>query len=201
MSTRSYLGWLVGAALMGCGDEASLSSPSDWSFERWCEGSLCDWDTEGTVVPADTWHSEDLAVSFGSPESRVSQLLPEGTTRCFLFDTIVDVEPQARLTLQLDFNDDGTVDFEQLLAGASWKTVRVAVPAPISYENVRFIVVKKASGRAVLAQLRAEPLAECGGEPTRLRDGSTCSGDEVCEVNHHCVDGRCSSLPASSRAE
>ena len=174
---------------------------NDWSFENWCEGSLCEWTSQGGVRKADTWHSEDLAVAFLTPGSSVSQLLNSNAAHCFLFDTITDVQPQAQLTLLLDFNDDGTPDFEQQLAGVNWKSVLIVVPAPVEYQNVRFTVVKKGEGRAVLAQLRAVSRGDCGGEPTRLRDGSTCSADDVCEANHRCLAGRCSSLPAVSRPE
>jgi len=151
----------VALAACGSADDALVANPS---FDRWCTGmSLCDWTMTEGVVKAHTWHEDDLAVSFELAGSEISQRIEHSSTPCYLFDTIADVDTLARLTLYIDFDDDGIAEFQQQLPEVGWKSVTYAYPAPEGYQSVRFIVRKEGAGRAVLAQFRVEGRGPCPG--------------------------------------
>src|SRR4051812_606928 len=99
---------LLGSLLAGC-ETNLIDNPS---FDRWCGEDLCDWTTEaGKIERVGSWHKKDYAVSFLEPDTRISQLstdtVPNG---CIRFEMIADVDPLARLTLEIDYQDDGKVD-------------------------------------------------------------------------------------------
>lgn len=198
LKTGALLALLTASGLSACAN----SGPQNAGFDCWHEGTLCDWSTdEGSIGPTATWHPEDLAVSFLTTNSQISQRIEASPEHaCFAVDTIADVVPEARLSLKLDFNDDETVDYEQQFADVGWKSVTLVIKAPASYESVRFIVRKEGEGRAALALLRVEGLSDCAGEPTRLRDGSSCTLDELC-LSGHCRAGHCARLASEPGTE
>jgi hypothetical protein len=186
--------------LCACAAGSDDDLVEDWSFNAWCGPDLCDWTTEQAGIErAYSWHRKDAAVSFVDKDARISQLLPRAAERCFLFDTIADLDPRANLTLLLDFNADGTADLYHQLAAVSWTRVPIVIPTPAAYENVRFILQKEGIGRAVLAQLRVVSTDDCDPTPLKLKDGSRCTLDEVCGSGR-CAGGTCSSLPTPQGA-
>lgn len=194
MSTRCWLFALACMWLGACADAANDSyTPLNPSFDQWCDQHLCDWETrQGAIAQVGTWHSKDLAVSLEQTPTEISQLLEhkQEESVCLLFDTIADAAPEARLSLVLDFNDDGVPDFEQQFAGLRWKSVAFPVRTPIAYQSLRLSVIKQGTGRAVLAQMRVIEQASCSGAPLRLRAGSRCDRNEVCS-SARCELGLC----------
>jgi hypothetical protein len=179
--------------LAACAESADLSSNS--SFDRWCEGGPCAWQTDdGWVKAVGTWHPKDLGVSFEATPSQISQFQPKSSFRCFLVDMVADVEAKARLVLRLDFNDDGVIDFEQQVPDVRWKTWPFVVRAPLDYQGLRFIVRKQGPGRAVLAQLRVVPESGCAGDRIQFQDGSSCRTHAVCQSGL-CAEGHCQRCP------
>lgn len=184
---------------------ACAADPDDlienWSFDAWCGADLCDWTTEQAGIErTHSWHRKDAAVSFVATGARISQLLPRAPERCFLFDTMADVDPRSNLKLLLDFNADGVADSEHHLAAVSWTRVPIIIATPVEYENVRFILQKQGVGRAVLAQLRAVPTDDCDPTPLKLEDHSRCTLDAVCGSGR-CAEGTCAPLPTPLGAQ
>jgi hypothetical protein len=176
------------------------SFPSNPSFDEWCDQHLCEWETrQGAIAQVATWHQKDLAVSFEETPTEISQLLEhkqEGSL-CFLFDTIADAAPGAEMSVVLDFNDDGFADLEQRISTLRWKSVPFPVRTPVAYDGLRLSIVKKGTGRAVLAQMRVAVQPECSGSPLTLGAGSRCSRNEVC-TSGRCEQQHCSAPSGSS---
>lgn len=195
MSTKYLLPFcaLLGASLLACGDAADDAPFSNGTFDNWCDAGPCNWVTrQGAIERTKTWHKDDLGVSFVETPTEITQRFTLNATRapCILFDTIADVAPEARVSMLLDFNDDGIVDVKQTISALRWKSVPFPVRAPVAYDKVRLSVIKEGTGRAVLAQMRVVPQYVCVGEPFTLKGGSVCSQNEVC-TSGHCVAGLC----------
>lgn len=188
---RIKLACAIGVA---CGDDGAKSDEAiDPSFEHWCDQHLCDWQTlQGAIAKTRTWHAQDLAVSFLETPTEITQLLEgeQGISTCLLFDTIADVAPEAQMSVVLDFNDDGVPDVTQQIPVLPWKSVPIVVRTPLAYRGLRVSVVKRGTGRAVLAQMRVAPQANCAAEALTLADGSVCAVDQVCKSGR-CEQGRC----------
>jgi hypothetical protein len=110
---------------------------------------------------------------------------------------IAHVETQARLVLQLDFNDDGLIDVEQSVPAVPWRTWPFEVHAPVEYDGVRFILRKQGEGLAVVAQLRVLDRGACKGDPLTLQAGSPCRSGAVCKSGS-CVAGSCAPCPGGA---
>jgi hypothetical protein len=198
--------WLSLACLLGAacstGSEDSEAT-IDPSFDRWCDQHLCDWQTvQGSIEQAATWHQRDWAVNFLQTPTQISQRLAftNESASCLAFDTIADVAHEARLSVELDFNDDGVADIEQQIPALSWKSVPFSVRTPVAYDGVRVNVIKRGTGRAILAQMRVVAQSDCTGQPLTLRVGSSCGSDEVCS-SRHCEQGHCTSLTPGASSE
>jgi hypothetical protein len=190
------LACIASALWMAACASGDTEPASEDSFDRWCGQVLCDWETVGRTAPVATWHPDDLGVSLLDTDTQISRLERNSRVRCFLFDMIAHVETEARLVLQLDFNDDKSPDFEQQVPNVPWQTWPFEVHAPIEYDGVRFILRKKGEGLAVVAQLRVLDRGECAGEPLTLQDGSPCQTGDVC-TSGSCVAGSCARDPVS----
>jgi hypothetical protein len=186
-------------ALLGCGDDV-LSDPS---FDRWCGERLCDWQTdEGAIARAPSWHAKDYAVELVDAPTQLSQR-SDTNAQCFVVKMIADVDPASETELQVDFNDDGRVDYERALPRTAWKLAQFPITAPANYLGARFILRKKRPGRALVAQLRVESAAGCSGPAVLLRDaklGALCSRDEEC-ASGTCFDRRCAECSLSAPCE
>jgi hypothetical protein len=195
---RRSLGWLACALICACanGDDAAGSDfPANPSLDLWCDEHLCDWETrQGAIARVGTWHEGDLAVSFERTPTEITQLLESKHEEsvCFLFDTIADAPAEARMSLVLDFNDDGIPDITQQFSALRWRSVPFPVRTPVAYDSLRLSVIKEGTGRAVLAQMRVVPQRDCSGRPLTLGADSICSRDEVC-TSGRCEQQRCSS--------
>jgi hypothetical protein len=150
------LGLAFGVSLGGCYDSL-LENPS---FDLWCGESLCSWDLdEGSVERAPTWHRKDYGVSFAGNPTQISQATDDSAS-CLHFEVIADVDADARLTLAVDFDDDGELEWEERVPTSRWKTHELWVNTP-EHEGFRVIVRKEGAGRAVLAQLSISDDGTC----------------------------------------
>jgi hypothetical protein len=175
--------------LAACGELVA-----DPSFDRWCGEMLCMWQLdEGRIERVETWHVRDYAVELVETGTTLSQLSEEGAVDCLRFAMVVDAEARAGLSLELDFNDDGTIDYTRVIPGVHWKRLSFDIHAPEHYETLRFIVRKAAEGRAVVAQLSARQADDCTGPRVVLdgqSSGAACNDDDACSFGL-CEDGRC----------
>lgn len=164
-------------------------------FDEWCGDRLCDWTLEsGAVEPVPTWHERELGVRFAATDTAISQLIPNGAS-CFRFDVLADIEARAGLFFELDFLDDGTVEYRQPILGQRFELVTSFLRPPDWFEALRLRIVLDAPGEARLARLRMRSvsLTECRGDPIQLLDrplDAGCETDEVC-ASGVCVGGFC----------
>ena len=179
--------------LAGCGEGDLIENPM---IDRWCGDRPCAWEVSGRVERVGTWHTDDYAVELGRDTtlSQHNAVVDADDATCLGFSMIADVSRSARLFVELDFLDDGVIDFSQQMPETHWERRTFLIATPSWYEGVRFIVRKSGSGRAVLAELRAYEAAGCKREPVKLLnrpEGAKCESDDQCGSDR-CRGGRCS---------
>src|SRR5262245_25445423 len=123
---------VLGLALtvVGC-DVDVLQDPT---FRQWCGEKLCSWSLdEGSIRRAPTWHRDDYGVDFVDTPTIISQIVADTSPQCLLFTTVADVDPTAQMTVEIDFNNDGTADYVWAVPSAAWREVKTLVSAPLAY--------------------------------------------------------------------
>jgi hypothetical protein len=175
---------LIGA----CGDDVI----EDPSFDKWCGGSLCDWDTDaGSIQRVPTWNERDHAVALLGDSTQLSQHADTDAS-CLNFHMVANVDADSDTSVAVDFNDDGSIDFERTVPVSAWQRVQFSISAPVRYHGVRFLIRKAKPGKAMFAQLRAERASDCTGPRVTLHDlpsGAPCGEHAEC-ASHVCgVDG------------
>jgi len=180
-------------AIAGCDEELI----DDATFRLWCGNSLCSWKLdEGSVRQAPTWHKNDLGVELVDAPTTISQDL-KGTAKCLAFTTIADVDPSAQVSVAIDFNGDGVIDWEQPIAATKFKESKTEVTSPrtaVATTPPRIFLKKKGTGRAVLAQIRLQGHSRCTAPPLRLKDlplASACSHAADDKEPSECKSGVC----------
>jgi hypothetical protein len=193
--TRAALviGLVIGLPVLGGWSSCEASVNDDPSFDLWCGSELCYWQTDaGSVRREPTWHPADYGVALVGDPATISQRIevPDrwSPPRCYRFETLADIDPNTSVSLELDFQDDGLVDFRTPVAGNDWVDVQYLVTAPTWHQTVRFTLRKTGPGRAVLAQLRITQSAYCSGDPLPL-DGRPTGA--FCETDQQCLGGLC----------
>lgn len=156
-------------------------------FDLWCGDHLCAWEVEaGSVRQVPTWHRSDKGVEFVGDNVAISQLSDVTWTDgvdCIRFDLVADVEMTATVTLELDFYDDGLVDYAQPIPTSDWAPIHYLVSLPRFYQGIRFRLKKEGPGKVVLAQVYAEKSTECIDPVWELEDlpvGAGCGGASQC---------------------
>jgi hypothetical protein len=162
----------------------------DPGFDVWCGDELCSWEVEkGEVRKVATWHDGDPGVELRGDEVVISQLSTDAPAGCLRFQLVADVEETATAALEMDLDDDGTVEYERAIPTSRWAELVYRVELVVG-NTVRFRLRKSGAGRAVLAQIRAvhEDVDACGGERVSTPQplGAFCAalpggGDELCE--------------------
>lgn len=191
---RKWLCGISSLAFLGCGAQDLIENPM---VDRWCGERPCAWHVSGKVKRVGTWHTDDYAVELLGSNTTLSQVNENVNARdaeCLGFTMIADVDSKTSLFVELDFLDDGHVDFSQRIPESHWKRRTFLVLAPSWYEGVRFIVRKSGAGRAVLAELRAGEESDCRGPAVKLKgrpDGVVCEQDDDCK-SEKCAFGSCS---------
>ncbi len=137
----------------------------DPGFDIWCGDELCSWDLEkGDVRKVSTWHDGDPGVDLIGDEVAISQLSLYEPVQCLRFSLVADVSEDASVTLEMDLDDDGTVEYARAIPTSRWAELVYLVELG-SHDDIRFRLRKTGGGHAVLAQIRAVDNPECGGEP------------------------------------
>ncbi len=179
---------LLAPALFGV-DSCGTDLLDDAGFDLWCGKALCNWEIEsGAVRKVATWHPDDHGAALVGSEVAISQLSAEagsGTTGCITFSLLADASEKADLTLELDFLDDGRVDWSTPIPASDWEQVSFHVTPPVWWDAVRFRIRKSGDARAVIAMIRAQSdgADACAGAPvvlTELPAGSPCTTDAAC---------------------
>ena len=187
--------------IVGCGSDLNRNS----DFDRWCGDDPCEWKVEGDVHRVGTWHTNDYAVelSDGAQLSQVNATVDQHIT-CLEFSLVAKIDRGAQVFLELDFLNDGTIDFSQQLPTSDWERLTFKITPPDWYKGLRFIVRKQGSGRAIVAELGAEyDYSTCSAPPVVLParpSGAGCKSDEQCDGTQ-CVRGVCSGCMNDSTCE
>lgn len=181
------------SAVLAAGCDRDLID--DATFRLWCGDSLCAWSLDtGRVRRAPTWHKNDHGVELVDTPTRISQSLKE-TARCLKFTTVADVDASAQVTVSIDFNGDGEVDYEQPIAAVGFREVKTEVTAPRTPILPRLFITKKGQGKAVLAQIRLQGNDDCKAPALRLKNrplGDRCTQGEPSEcASGICCEGLC----------
>ena len=177
--------------LVSCLDK-DLSQGGPDLFDLWCGDVMCNWEVvEGEIERVPTWHERDLGVELVDFPVEIEQINPAADYHCILFELVADVQASSRVSLGLDFWDDGVVEYRESVPESNWRPLALLVPAPTSYQGFRFFLRKEGEGRAVLAQFRATESQECRPVDYPAPDGWRCAEDA------DCLSGTCGpTLPA-----
>jgi len=197
--SRIAVAAVVAFACASLGDDCEGDIVQDPTFRDWCGASLCSWKTEfGQIARVPTWNPDDLGVSFldnSTTGTEISQVTEENQATCILFTSVGDIDPAADMTVSVDFNNDGSIDYTAPLGAATWKTVQTEITAPPRYQGITFYVKKNGTGTAVLAEMGIQSRSGCTAPPPKignLRLGETCSSTTECAPGLVCpgwVDG------------
>jgi len=191
VALRSTVGLLCIVSLGACGsaDAEALSTPNPM-LERWCDDHPCGWDVDGDAKRVGTWHPDDYAIKLENVDSSISQLraeLTEKRAKCFAFSLMARVDPGAHASLELDFLDDGELEFSQAIPESHWEVRTFTIATPTWYQGVRFIVRRTGgSGEVILAELNVDLRTDtCApAAPLSLSHrpaGASCTNESECE--------------------
>jgi hypothetical protein len=160
----------------------------------WCGSSLCAWTLDsGAVARVPTWNANDFGVSFTAKGTQISQATDEHDAKCLLFTTTADIDPSAQMMLDVDFNNDGTLDYTGPLGATRWHKVENEITAPPKYSGITFHLRKEGDGTAILAEMRVVSADDCTAAPSiaPLLLGEGCTADSQCATDLVCAAGHC----------
>lgn len=183
---------LVLTLLVACGNDAPMANAPNFAFERWCDKHPCGWDVEGDFEQVGTWHPNDYAIELLGDDAVASQLRAELTswkTTCLEFVLMAKISANAHAFLELDFLDDGMIEFSQRIPESDWEVRRFTIHTPDWYEGVRFSFRKQGEGEVVLAELNVElEQIGCAATPLELLGRPSSA---PCRRDEECSSGRC----------
>ena len=196
------LSWAL-CTLGGCSAPDDLYTPVE-AIDSTCAEALCGWDNPlGRLVASASWHEHQEAIELADLPTRITRKLP-GTPNvaCLSFTFLAEVEPDAQLELQLDFNDDSSIDTRAFVPALRWRKTVVSLRTPAEYRSLRINLERQGPGRVRIASLRlTADSAACADLPaTTQSDGAACSIDQTCSSGH-CVLGRCTRAGAQATEE
>ena len=186
------------ALLVACASGAQEPPIANPGLERWCDKHPCGWEVEGEFKQVGTWHPNDYAVELLGDDAVASQLRAELDSKqanCFEFSLMAKVSAKAHAYLELDFLDDGVIEFSERIPESDWEVRKFTIHAPDWFEGVRFRLRKQGEGQVVLAELNIEvkPYGPCAATPLELSErpsGAPCGRDELCSSGR-CNGGTC----------
>jgi hypothetical protein len=118
-----------------------------------------------------SWHPNDYALQLYE-DARVLQridALDADEVSCLSFSLVSKVPRETVVFLELDFMNDGIVDFSQRLPVSDWEPRTFRIAAPLQYQGVTFIVRREPGGPpATVAELVVEDGGVCRGTPVEL---------------------------------
>lgn len=181
------------AALSGC---AGPGYVDEQLVDSTCAEALCGWETQqGALTPSASWHEHQRAVELSGVPTRITRKI-SGTPNvpCLTLTFLAEVEPDAQLEVQLDYNDDGTIDTRSFVPAVRWRKTTVPLRTPSEYRSLRINLERQGAGRVRIASLRLTSNRTACAEtpPTTLADGALCSIDQTC-ASGRCVLGHCGS--------
>lgn len=164
---------VCGTLMLNVGCETAWQPEShtlNASFDEWCGDVPCEWLLEeGRVEPVPTWHPADLAASFIGERVSLSQLLERDDARgasCIRIDVLLDVEAGAKVWLEIDDLDDGSVEWTREVTATDFEPQQVRVRLPEGPRDFRLRAVKEGVGEAALAMLRGvQDVSTCPDTP------------------------------------
>ena len=122
---RAALLVAAAASLTALGADCEGNVVQDPTFRDWCGSSLCAWTLDsGRIQRVATWNPDDFGVAFLDAGTQISQVTQENQATCLLFKTVADIDPEAQMTLLVDFNNDDTIDFQGPLGATDWHQVQ-----------------------------------------------------------------------------
>ena len=179
------------ALLVACAQGEANSPAMNAAFERWCDKHPCGWDVEGDFEQVGTWHPDDYAIELLGDDAVASQLRAElnsSKTTCLEFSLMAKISESAHAFLELDFLDDGMIEFSERIPESDWEVRRFTIHTPDWYEGVRFSMRKQGKGQVVLAELNVElKQTGCAATPLELLgrpSSAPCRRDEECSSGH-----------------
>jgi hypothetical protein len=206
MARSIAMTWLL-LLCSACEPEELIGNP--W-VDRWCGDHPCGWETEGEVQRIGTWHENDYAAELVSDDAAISFLneTVDEEVRCFRFSMLARVQGAsgslgARAYLEMDFMDDGTVEYSERLPEGDFEPLEFAVTPPTYYRGVRFILRKDGPGEVIIARVRAREGTGCTDAPLDLNErpsGAPCEADDQCVIGD-CSAGRCAECASDAQCE
>jgi hypothetical protein len=155
--TSRLLCLLLATAAAGCFETDVID---DAGFQIWCGEELCAWTVEtGEIRRVPTWHEHDYAVELVGSPVHLSQAAQDSSSTCVRIELIADVAQGAGVSVAIDRDGDGRVDWTAPVNRSGFRSMSWDV-RPGSSGDAVFYLRKDGEGHAVVAQLRAS--AECG---------------------------------------
>jgi hypothetical protein len=179
---------VLAIGLASLGGDCDGDIVSDPTFRDWCGNTLCAWTVDGgSIARVPTWDANDLGVSFVEPMTEIYQVTDttQTTATCLIFTSVANLDPSAMMTLEVDFDDDGTIDYSAQLGATQWQRVQEQIPTPATYSGIRFILVKAGTGNAVLAEMRIQSTNTCTSAAPALSSlplGANCNDGSQCQT-------------------
>ena len=175
-----------------CGPSVLVKNPG---FDVWCDQELCYWTVEqGEIRKTSTWHRRDYGAAMVGAPVVISQLVEiEGTNvpQCFAFNLMGKTTDNAQVYLEMDFFDDGVVEYSHPIPFNNWTPVEYMITPPQWYDSVRFYIRKIGQGQAVLAQIKVTEGDECSEPPLAA---SNAPNGIPCNYDAECTSGLCVEL-------
>lgn len=181
-----WVAWLGLLGLGGCPTPVAVDLLVDSSFEAWCDGVLCHWEVlSGEVRRTSTWHELDYGVSLDSPDAAIRQVYPSWYDGCVIVEVLT--EGPGAVEVELDFDNDGSLEHDFVFQGGEWRQQEVLVAAPVFYQGIG-VTVRRTGEVVTLGHVRVRqgldrrgtPLS-CGMRPeTPLALGLPCGTDAGC---------------------
>ena len=174
---------LVGITMLSGTSSCDDDLLHDPGFDMWCGDELCAWTVEyGAIEKVATWHELDEGALLHGPRTSITQYadITDMDADCIYFSLLADAGDDATLILELDFLGDGTIEYSHEIPADDWESVGYHITPPEHYRGVRFHVRMEGTGRAVIAQVRAQEVyaEECHAAPIEIEPGD----DEQAEL-------------------
>lgn len=152
--SKSTALFLAAATFLSTAATCETDLIEDAGFQLWCGDRLCAWDLEaGEIRKVATWHSNDYgvellgsSVSLSSPAARSASSLR--------IEVVSDVEEGAMVTVEVDRDGDGIIDWVLRVPPSDGFISRVWESQPGAEATGVFYLRKSGPGRAVVARLR-----------------------------------------------
>jgi hypothetical protein len=139
---------------------AACNELDDPSFDFACSGESCPWQLdEGHTRSVGTWNENDKALELLDTPTTISQTV-SSDLRCGLdVELFGRVDQNARLTVGIDADNDGTVDVQADVPALDWESTTFRLDAPHS-SRWRLVITKQGPGKAVLGHVFADQCSE-----------------------------------------